>query len=199
MLTAEHILQRLSSYQPQAFDQQVERRAAVAMLLRQGDAGIEVLLIQRAEHELDPWSGDLSFPGGGIEERDPSERAAAERETFEEIGISLANTQFLGRSDDLNGLRLSLNISCFVYFLKNPVNFVLNTAEVKSCFWVPLRTLRQPERNEFILFSRPGIDHEQPVVHLREWSQKPLWGITYRLIDNFLGLFDLSFTNSERS
>jgi 8-oxo-dGTP pyrophosphatase MutT (NUDIX family) len=198
MLTPELIQQRLGSYQPQTANQQAERRAAVAMLLRQGEDGIDVLLIQRAEHELDPWSGDLSFPGGRIEPDDISEQAAAERETLEEIGIDLNNAQFLGRSDDLTGLRLSLNISCFVYFLGELLPFVLNEAEVKNCFWVPLRTLLQPERGETLCFSRPGVERHQPVIHLREWTAKPLWGITYRLINNFLCLFNLSFTNAKR-
>src|SRR6185369_3871770 len=60
--------------------------AAVAMILRQGPGGLEMLFIERAEHENDPWSGNLAFPGGKVE---PGEepRQAAERETLEEIGL----------------------------------------------------------------------------------------------------------------
>ncbi len=199
MLTPELIQQRLNDHQPLAFDLQVERRAAVAMILRQGELGTEVLLIQRAEHDLDPWSGDLGFPGGRIEDDDSSARAAAERETYEEIGLNLKERHYLGRNDDLNGIRLSVNISCFVYYLDEPVEFTLNRDEVSKCFWVPLKTLMQPERSDFVQFNRPGTDRQHPVIHLREWTAKPLWGITYRLIDNFLSLFDLSFVNSERA
>ncbi len=198
MLTPELIQQRLNDHQPLAFDRKVERRAAVAMILRQGESGTEVLLIQRAEHHLDPWSGDLGFPGGRIEDEDPSARAAAERETCEEIGLHLKERHYLGRNDDLSGIRLSVNISCFVYYLDEPVEFALNRDEVSKCFWVPLKTLMQPERSDYLHFSRPGTDRQHPVIHLQEWTAKPLWGITYRLIDNFLGLFDLSFVNSER-
>jgi 8-oxo-dGTP pyrophosphatase MutT (NUDIX family) len=197
MLTPELVQQRLSNYHPQAAEHQVERHAAVAMLLRQGTTGLELLLIQRAEHELDPWSGDLGFPGGGIEDSDRSARAAAEREVFEEIGIRLMNSDYLGRTDDLNSGRMSLNISCFIYFLTKPVSFKLNETEVKSSFWVPLTSLVQPDRGDLIHFQRPGINKKHPVVHLKEWSSKPLWGITYHLINNFLNLFDLSLTNSE--
>ncbi len=39
-------------------------RAAVAIVLREGAKGIELLLIRRSEHPDDPWSGQMAFPGG---------------------------------------------------------------------------------------------------------------------------------------
>ena len=47
-------------------------------------------------------------------------------------------------------------------------------------------------------FHHRGTDRQHPVVHLQEWSSKPLWGITYRLLDSFFNLFDLSFTYPEK-
>ena len=41
-------------------------RAAVAIVLRQGDPGLEFLLIKRAEREGDPWSGQVALPGGHL-------------------------------------------------------------------------------------------------------------------------------------
>ena len=196
MLTIEQIKERLSDYHPQALQRPVNRHAAVAMLLRESGRGMEVLLIRRAEHEKDPWSGDLGFPGGGIEQEDLSPRAAAERETWEEIGLCLNEENYLGQSDDLAGAYLSVRISCFVYHVDHEVEFKLN-GEVVDLFWVPLETLLDPERNRLTNFFYRGSDREHPIVDLNEWSQRPLWGITYRLIDNFLQLFDLSFRHSE--
>ncbi|HSD27317.1 MAG TPA: CoA pyrophosphatase, partial [Vicinamibacteria bacterium] len=46
-------------------------RAAVALVLRDGGpGGIELLRIRRAEHDLDPWSGHVGFPGGRAEPGD---------------------------------------------------------------------------------------------------------------------------------
>jgi len=64
--------------------------AAVALILLTGPAGLEMLFIERARHDDDPWSGNLGFPGGKVEETDDGERQAAERETREEIGLDLA-------------------------------------------------------------------------------------------------------------
>ena len=197
MLEIEDIKTRLASYQPRLSNMDAERQAAVAMILRHGEKGTEVLFIQRAEFKNDPWSGDLGFPGGRIEADDPSPRAAAERETWEEIGYTLTDTNYLGRCDDMAGAFLSVRISCFVYTISADAVFRIN-GEVVKYFWIPLATLLDPQRNRHMHFFHRGSDRQHPVVHLNEWSSRPLWGITYRLVDNFFNLFDLSFTYPEK-
>lgn len=197
MIDLQQIRTGLTQHQPQLLTQQDFRRAAVAMLLREQAGETEVLFIRRAEHELDPWSGDLAFPGGGVDPTDLSPRAAAERETFEEIGLELAPHLYLGRSDDLAGAYLSIHIACFVYQLENEANFCLN-GEVVDLFWVPFRTLLDPARNCLHEFHYRGAGRCHPVIELPEWSNRPLWGITYRLLQNFLGRFGLSFRHPER-
>ena len=197
MLNIEQIKTRLADHQLPALEQEFERHAAVTMLLRYNGKDAEVLLIQRAEHEKDPWSGDLGFPGGQIETTDPSPRAAAERETREEIGFVLSEENYLGQSDDLTGAYLSVHISCFVYQVNMDVEFKLN-GEVVNVFWVPIQTLLEPQRNRQLTFLYRGQDRQHPGIILDEWSKRPLWGITYRLLNNFLNLFDLSFTFPER-
>jgi hypothetical protein len=64
MIDLQQIRTGLTHHQPQLLTQRDFRRAAVAMLLREQAGETEVLFIRRAEYELDPWSGDLAFPGG---------------------------------------------------------------------------------------------------------------------------------------
>ncbi|MCA9639821.1 MAG: NUDIX domain-containing protein, partial [Myxococcales bacterium] len=66
------------------------RFAAVAAVLRPTDADTEVLLIRRAEHEGDPWSGHMAFPGGRHDPTDPDLLTTARRETLEEVGLDLS-------------------------------------------------------------------------------------------------------------
>jgi glyoxylase-like metal-dependent hydrolase (beta-lactamase superfamily II)/8-oxo-dGTP pyrophosphatase MutT (NUDIX family) len=91
------------------------RRAASLMLLRDGGAGLEVLMLRRAERDGDLRSGACVFPGGVLEAADRAAHAwclgpddasasarlglpaggldyliAAVRESFEEVGLLLA-------------------------------------------------------------------------------------------------------------
>ena len=43
------------------------RLAAVAAVLRVVDGAPELLFIKRADHDGDPWSGHMAFPGGRYE------------------------------------------------------------------------------------------------------------------------------------
>jgi 8-oxo-dGTP pyrophosphatase MutT (NUDIX family) len=64
-------------------------------MLRERNLGLELLVIRRAENELDPWSGHMALPGGGREPGDESVYDTARRETLEEIGIDLYEGHFL--------------------------------------------------------------------------------------------------------
>ena len=67
-------------------------QAAVALIEHCADEN-EFLLLQRAVHPNDPWSGHLSFPGGRKEEADLDLLATCIRETAEESGIILNQNQ----------------------------------------------------------------------------------------------------------
>ena len=81
-----------------------DRRAAVALILRDGAAGIELLFIRRAEHPMDPWSGQMAFPGGRAEPGDRDLEATAIRETLEEIGLDLGEAERLGALDEVRAM-----------------------------------------------------------------------------------------------
>jgi 8-oxo-dGTP pyrophosphatase MutT (NUDIX family) len=161
------------------------RHAAVAMILRDAPHGPEILFIERARHESDPWSGDLGFPGGKIEAEDDEPRRAAERETLEEIGLDLQEACYLGRLDDLAGAHLPVVISCFVYETGQTGSFSLSE-EVAEVFWVPLRTLVDPRRHRLTTVFFRGERLQRPAIDLRGPEGTVLWGITYRLVCQFL-------------
>jgi 8-oxo-dGTP pyrophosphatase MutT (NUDIX family) len=188
--TLHEIESRLAHYRPRLVGSMDGRqRAAVALILRSSEAGAELLFIERALREGDPWSGHMAFPGGRLEPGDRSEREAAERETREEVGLSLVGSRYLGRLDDLEG-RPSLPsgglvVSAHVYHDPDPDPLRPNH-EVRQAFWFPVSDLRSSRRHVVYPHARyagrelPGILVGAPDRHI-------VWGLTYRFLDVFLG------------
>src|SRR5256714_14348052 len=73
--------------------------AAVLVPLIDHHGGMSVLLTQRTAH-LTAHAGQISFPGGRVEEADADTVAAALRETEEEIGLPRDRVSVVGRLDN---------------------------------------------------------------------------------------------------
>ncbi|MBW2425073.1 MAG: NUDIX domain-containing protein [Deltaproteobacteria bacterium] len=161
--------------------------AAVALVVREGDADLEVLFIRRAEHGDDPWSGDLAFPGGRVDPEDRGDpRLAAERETLEELELDLTRARCLGRISDVLGRAESIRVSCFVYAIDgNPL--LRPNYEIREAFWTPLPVFADPARQLMRDFRYHGRGMQLPAIRLLEDERAPLlWGITYKLLDHFM-------------
>lgn len=188
MLPKDDIRRALAARPPALVADPACPRAAVAVVLREAAEAArdpEVLLIERARREGDPWSGHMAFPGGRVEPVDPDPRAAAERETFEEVGLPLGGAELLGQLDDLQGRHagrtLPLVISAWVYHVPEVGPLVLNH-EVQEALWVPVRQLVDPRHHVEYPTPRagyPGILVGRPERHV-------VWGLTYRFLEIFL-------------
>lgn len=185
MHSLEDIRHRLADRPARILDEPTRTRSAVAMILGEGEEGLQILFIKRAPRPGDPWSGDLAFPGGRLEPCDSGPRAAAERETREEIGLDLQLAQHLGRLDDIAGAHLPVVVSCFAYGIGLPVSLTLND-EVEQVFWTPLKRLREQRRHGPALVTFNGDSLTRPAIDLLGPGHKVLWGITYRLAMGFL-------------
>jgi len=195
-LDLESIANALANHQPGILKPNKRGHAAVTMLLRESSPAPEVLFIIRAEHDQDPWSGNIAFPGGRLNQETESPRQAAERETLEELALDLGQARYLGRLSDLYGATLPVMVSCFVYQLLEPATFQPNH-EVATTFWSPLTKLLEPERQHQRTFFYRGEERTHPVVELLDTHQPLLWGITYRLMRNFFELCGLDFGSPE--
>jgi 8-oxo-dGTP pyrophosphatase MutT (NUDIX family) len=161
-------------------------RAAVALVLREGgDAGIELLFIRRAEHERDPWSGHMGFPGGRAEPEDRSLEATAVRETLEETGLDLARSAVrLGALDEVKALArgrpVDLAIAPFVFRLRERLEGA-PSLEVVSLHWLPLQSLLAPGTRSTLQYDHEGALLELPCLRIEGLV---IWGLTYRMFDN---------------
>lgn len=196
MLIGQSELQLINDYQPVLREEPSLIRASVALILRDSPngtgSGTEVLMMQRAKHERDPWSGQMSFPGGKIEVSDESSKAAAVREAFEEVGAILSNNDYVGRLDDLFGLKVndifSAHVSCFVFKPKEDMILEANY-EVADMVWLPLAFLNDP--NNGFAFTHP-VDPSlsMPSVMINEDKEQILWGMSLRMVMNLYAIID---------
>lgn len=182
-----HVEKTLQRFQPEVVEDHDGSKAAVALILSEGPSGMTVLFIERAPHDHDPWAGNLAFPGGKIEETDREARAAAERETWEEVGLDLRRARYLGRLSDIRGSRLPVLVSCFVYAV-GEAGVLKISDEVSDAFWVPLAELLDRRRHcqATVMFS--GETVTCPAIRFGLPGKPVLWGITYRLVMQFLEL-----------
>lgn len=75
------------------------RPAAVLVPLLPRPDGLHVLFTERSK-ELRAHAGQVSFPGGSVDEADADERAAALREAREEVGLDPRHVEVIGALDD---------------------------------------------------------------------------------------------------
>ncbi len=186
------IRKALASYEPQLLAEAGRKQAAVAVVLRQQTPSPELLLIERARRAGDPWSGHMAFPGGRVERADTSVRSAAERETFEEVGIDLGDAELLGRLDDLegrhSGRKLPLVISAFVYHAPDP-GPVEPSPEVEEALWVPVPLLADPERHVDYAYPLAG-GSRYPGILVGHPDRHVVWGLTYRFLEIFFRIVE---------
>jgi 8-oxo-dGTP pyrophosphatase MutT (NUDIX family) len=161
-------------------------RAAVAAILR--DVGpereAEVLLIRRAEHPHDPWSGHMAFPGGRRDDADASILATALRETREEVGLDLTeHGTLLARLPDIfapaRSRRDALVISPFVFALHHEAPIAFDPDEVAEVIWTPVGPLARDECAGTIDYTWEGKTLTFPCWNL---DQRVVWGLTYRML-----------------
>jgi len=188
MTTLEDIRSAFSSHVPETEPIAVHRDAAVAMILREIAGTPEVLFIERARREGDPWSGHMAFPGGRIDPGDDHAQGAAERETLEEVGVDLTGAEVLGRLDDLRGRHAAapsrgMVISAFVYHLAEPGPLRLNW-EVEDAFWFPVAGLLDPSRHVEYAVPQHGST-TYPGILVGEPERHVVWGLTYRFLEVF--------------
>ena len=174
------------------------RQAAVAVVLREGRDGADMLFIKRAEKAGDPWSGHMAFPGGHREARDATLRDAAIRETAEEIGLDISAAAMLGELPRQRpmSVRSNMLVAPFVFAIEGDPAFSLNH-EVAATVWTPLGPMHRGDNAER---ASPPFDADAPGDGGTKFAGFRLagrrhfvWGMTYRMVQTFFETIDPSY------
>jgi 8-oxo-dGTP pyrophosphatase MutT (NUDIX family) len=169
------------------------RWAAVAVVLRaRADHAPELLLIKRADHAGDPWSGHVACPGGRAEPGDRDLAHTAARETWEETGIDLERDgRILGALDDLTPRSTVLPpivIRPFVAIVA-PTVTLTTSGEVAAAFWVELTAVRDPAQWRTATVRVAGGESREERAFL--YGDYTVWGLTERILGELRRRIDL--------
>ena len=155
------------------------RPAAVLVPLVDHAAGMSVLLTQRTAH-LSAHAGQISFPGGRIEEADADPIAAALRETEEEIGLPRQRVSIVGRLDNyVTGT--GFEITPIVGIVEPGFELVIDPFEVAEAFEVPLAFVLERRNHQRIERESAGRARSFFVL---PFEDRNIWGATARILVN---------------
>lgn len=158
------------------------RRACVLIPLIRNGAGWSILFTKRAEN-LAAHSGQISFPGGSVEDGEALEQAAI-REAEEEVGIPRRHVELIGRLDDVI-THSGFLVAPFAGVIHEPVEYVIQESEVVEVFEVPMEALldmRNPEVR-YVPFR-----NKQFPSYFYHYEGHEIWGLTGRMLKAFLDL-----------
>lgn len=152
--------------------------AAVSLLLKQSRVDFEVLLVKRVKNPQDPWSGQMALPGGKREPDDKDLKDTVKRETMEETGVALGDSNFLGVLTAVKSEhKPEVKILPFVALLAGNPKLKLCRDELESYVWVPYESIVQSRGTvEFAFGKYPAYMVADPAV----------WGITYKILSQFI-------------
>ncbi|MCP5419603.1 MAG: CoA pyrophosphatase [Gammaproteobacteria bacterium] len=153
--------------------------AAVLVPLVDRPTGFTVLLTQRTEH-LDNHAGQISFPGGRMEDHDPTPIDTALRETEEEIGLHRRHVEVIGRMDDYQTITGFL-VTPIIGLVEPNFALTLDTFEVAEVFEVPLDFVLDPAHHQ-----RHRVEYRgQPrAYYVIPYENRHIWGATAAMLVN---------------
>ena len=179
--------------------QEMKKSAVLIPLVKIGDS--YSILFELRSKTMKTQPGEISFPGGKIEEKETPKEACI-RETCEELGIIENNIEIISPLD-IYVSPSNLIIHPYLGILKDINNININKDEVDHTFLVPIDYLLDYKADYYTNdvkvipnkdFPYEKIPHKENYkfakgnypVWFYEYNNYVIWGITARILENFL-------------
>ncbi len=164
-------------------EQGITTQAAVLMpIVVQADE-LYVLLTQRTDH-LHDHAGQISFPGGRMDDGDHSIISTAIRESEEEIGLPRSHIEVIGTLPEyltVSGYR----VTPVVALVKPIAQYQPDPFEVADVFEVPLRFLMNPSNHEIRVWQSAEGSRR---FYAMPYAEHFIWGATAGMLRNLYHL-----------
>ncbi|MDH3304476.1 MAG: CoA pyrophosphatase [Gammaproteobacteria bacterium] len=151
--------------------------AGVLIPVMQRARELSVLLTQRSA-DLKHHAGQISFPGGRMEEHDQDVRMTALRETHEEVGIDPEHVSvigYLGPMPTITGYA----VTPVVGLVSDAAELVIDRSEVEYAFEVPLEFLLDAANDRRVERSFHG--RVIPMLEF-DYEGQRIWGVTAYMV-----------------
>lgn len=160
------------------------RRGAVLILFGEGVLGPELLLTERAHH-LRHHPGQVSFPGGALEDAEDAV-AAALREAEEETGLDPGGVEVFAELPELWLPPSNFAVTPVLGWWARPTEVsVVDPGEVHAVLREPVAELTDPDHR--FVTRHPRTGWLGPAFWIGEGKETLLWGFTAGVISR---LFD---------
>lgn len=157
--------------------------AGVLIPVRRHDTGLSVLLTQRSA-DLKHHAGQISFPGGRMEEADADIEVTALRETREEIGIAEEEVAIIGYLETMPTVT-GYAVTPVVGLVDGLVDLDIDRTEVEYAFEVPLPFLLDPANHRQVAREWQGLSFSMVEFH---FEGQRIWGATAQMLMRFINI-----------
>jgi 8-oxo-dGTP pyrophosphatase MutT (NUDIX family) len=151
--------------------------AAVLVPLIDHATGMSVLLTQRTVTMAD-HSGQISFPGGRVDDGDLSPEDTALRETEEEVGIHRAQIEVIGRLT-AHDTRTGYYVMPVIGVVDPPLTLSPEPSEVAHIFEVPLDFVLDPANHRLDTYKGDDSGRKHRAM---PYGEHYIWGLTARVL-----------------
>jgi 8-oxo-dGTP pyrophosphatase MutT (NUDIX family) len=160
--------------------------AGVLIPVRMYGNGLSVLLTQRSA-ALKHHAGQVSFPGGSMEEADDDVVSTALRETREEIGIGEDDVSIIGYLETMPTVS-GFAVSPAVGLIDGKIDLTIDKTEVEYVFEVPLEFLLDDDNHRMVQREWQGLSFSMVEFH---YAEQRIWGATAQMLLRFLNIIKI--------
>ncbi len=175
-----------------SFDKINYRESAVMIVLFIENNRLFSLLIKRNDYN-GHHSGQIGLPGGKTEDKDIDLISTAIRETYEEIGIKVSNSNIIGSLSPISIPISKFKVYPYICFLNKKPEFLIDKNEVKDLIIYELSNL--------FIESNTKISKVQAVNQIIDApsfiiNNEIVWGATSMILNEFKEIIeDIIFEN----
>jgi 8-oxo-dGTP pyrophosphatase MutT (NUDIX family) len=171
-------------YEPARLDQPNLSRAAVLLPLYEFE-GEQCVLVTKRTDFVEHHKGEISFPGGAMDDCDETIEACALREVEEELGVDPQHVEIIGALDDIVTISNFHVTPLIGVITESPYAFTLHEHEVAEVIELPISWLLDPDNLVEEPRERDGLRY---VNYIYRYDGNEVWGATGRILHQYIEL-----------